>query len=197
MTPSEFLEANPFVDTDKNHILYRNHRHLFGWMQFHSYYENFYDEHFRPYYGRPGLKICEIGIQKGSSLFVLANVFPDALLLGIDVDPSWLVEEYTRVGNCVRLYTDAYDRKLAGLLGQFDIIIDDGPHTPQSQLEFVSLYYQNLAPGGTMVIEDVSSPEVALALESAAPLGTSCRTVDLRQVDDRYDSIVVHINRPW
>lgn len=195
MTPSEFLEANPMVDTDKNHVLYRYHRHKFGWMQFHSYYENFYDAHFRPYYGRDGMRVCEIGIQKGSSMFVLANVFPTATILGIDVDPGWLVEEYTRVGNCVRLFTDAYDRNLPAVLGRFDIIIDDGPHTPQSQIDFVSLYSPNLAPGGTMVIEDVNSIEVAQAIEASAPPGMSCRTVDLRQVDERYDSIIVHLTR--
>lgn len=196
MTPSEFLEANPFVDTDKNHVLYRYHRHKFEWMQFHSYYENFYDAHFAPYYGRKGMRICEIGIQKGSSLFVLANVFPEATVLGIDVDQSWLEEQYTRVGNCVRLYTDAYDPNLPRVLGQFDIIIDDGPHTPRSQLDFLALYWGNLAPGGLMVIEDVQSMEVAADLVAAAPPGMQCRTLDLSQVDDRYDSIIVHLTKP-
>lgn len=46
----------------------------------------------------------------------------------------------------------------------YDLIIDDGPHTPASQIWCLQYYYDLLAPGGLLFIEDIATPATAAAL---------------------------------
>jgi len=46
---------------------------------------------------------------------------------------------------------------LVKALPNFDIIIDDGPHTKESHLEFLDLYVPKLNQGGVLIIEDVEN----------------------------------------
>jgi hypothetical protein len=195
MTITEYLITDPIIETDKNHILYRHYRHLFISPQFHSYYENFYDSHLSDYFSRDGMRICEIGINRGASLYLLGKVFPTSTILGIDIDVSIVAERYKDVNNCLWLNTDAYNPLIANILGSFDIIIDDGPHSAQSQIDFVKLYSGNVAPGGTMIIEDVQSLDIAEELLRITPAGFTSGIVDLREKDDRYDSLIIHMSR--
>ena len=51
---------------------------------------------------------------------------------------------------------NAYEASFANSLpGKFTILIDDGPHTLDSQKSFVELYLPKLANDGVLIIEDV------------------------------------------
>lgn len=52
-------------------------------------------------------------------------------------------------------FENAYDVEFIKNLPNFDIIIDDGPHTLPSQIEAINLYLPKLNKGGVFVIEDI------------------------------------------
>ena len=51
---------------------------------------------------------------------------------------------------------DAYQEEVANKLPKFDIIIDDGPHTPESQSRCVEVYLSKLKKEGVLFIEDIN-----------------------------------------
>jgi cephalosporin hydroxylase len=160
----------------------------------HSYGE-FYDRELAPYRGRP-IRLLEIGVDRGGSLRLWDAYFKGhAEIVGIDIDPSRVEPAATWVADV--LAGDAY--KESGMpLGDFDVIIDDGPHTLDSMLSLIRLYAPRLNSGGLMVIEDVQDFcwTGKLADEVSRHPGYRCRAADFRKSKGRYDDILFVIERP-
>lgn len=121
------------------------------------------------------LRILEIGIgtndpkapssmgkdgNPGSSLEMWTSLFGNAIVYGADVDPNALV-----TGERIRSFlVDSTDSasvenlvkelKLNEPLG-FDLVIDDGLHTPESNLRLLNLLLPHVKQGGFYVVEDV------------------------------------------
>jgi hypothetical protein len=107
------------------------------------------------------LKVLEVGI----SLFGEGSVGPFSSIpfvekyVGIDNQPY----QGTPKGEKIVLYAgpqyDAYKQSTIDFLKEkeegFDIIIDDGPHTWESQEYFLRNYDQLLNSGGVLVCEDI------------------------------------------
>jgi hypothetical protein len=107
------------------------------------------------------LKILEIGV----SLFGDGSVGP---LSEIDYIEKYVgIDNKTYVGNNlnnkVKIYAgpeyDAYKKETIELIenneGKFDIIIDDGPHSWESQEWFFENYYDLLNENGVLLCEDI------------------------------------------
>jgi hypothetical protein len=108
------------------------------------------------------LKVLEIGV----SLFGDGSAKPISKselvgkYVGIDVD----VYHGTGLNDKVTLHTgqafDGYKRTTLEFLekehGKFDIIIDDGPHTWESQEWFLHNYHDLLVDGGVLLCEDIN-----------------------------------------
>lgn len=123
--------------------------------RFHHYLD-FYQEHLpgRDFTGR----LLEIGVMDGVSMRMWREYYPDAEIVGIDVDDKQhLYNDDWRMPRSVRLLkVDGTDPVALDRLGMFDIIIDDGSHfTADQQASFDILYYRQLNPGGVYVIEDI------------------------------------------
>jgi cephalosporin hydroxylase len=96
-------------------------------------------------------KVLELGVDRGGSLLAWLEAFPDAEVCGVDIKPVDVSAPRLSV-----LEADAYDPRFAqSLPSGWDVIVDDGPHTLPSMLAVVALYVPKLAPGGTLIIEDV------------------------------------------
>jgi predicted O-methyltransferase YrrM len=108
--------------------------------------------------------MLEIGIDFGGSTAVFLKLDSNHLreLVAIDVDDKrrrayrLLMDDEKRC----RFHTmDAYEESTVSFLSKnyegFDIIIDDGPHTWESQRFFFENYYKLLNDGGLLVCEDV------------------------------------------
>jgi SAM-dependent methyltransferase len=128
----------------------------------HSYVNGFYQQEFEKIREQP-ISLLEIGFRHGASLYLWSRFFSNVQILGLDngsdvsvtnespVNNVWLDQENikTRVG-------DAYDEKFSKvILEKFDVIIDDRPHSLESQIKFLNLYLDKLKPGGVAIIEDL------------------------------------------
>ena len=80
---------------------------------------------------------------------------------------------------------DTLDRK-------FDIIIDDGPHTLKSQIEFLKLYRNILKPNGILIIEDLQKWGRLgfLPLMLNTPLTYKISLYDLRESKSPNDDLI-------
>lgn len=103
-------------------------------------------------------RVLEIGIgtpetmphvkdyKAGSSLRMWRDYFPEAFVYGIDIDKNAIAE-----AEGPRIHTsDSLPHQ-----GGFDLVIDDGSHKPEDQLENFQKYYSQLFQGGLYIIEDV------------------------------------------
>lgn len=153
--------------------------------------------------------ILEIGIgdfqeKNGGSLKLWYNYFANATIHGIDILSSDRIIDELKNNNRVVLYTesDGYDETFFNnnILEKnikFDMLLDDGPHTLESMIQFIKLYSQVIAEDGILVIEDVQDYEWIDHLYNVVPdeLKQYVEICDLRHVKDRYDDIVFIINK--
>jgi 2-polyprenyl-3-methyl-5-hydroxy-6-metoxy-1,4-benzoquinol methylase len=103
--------------------------------------------------------VLEIGVDQGQSILLWRDYFQNAQIYALDINPKpqSLVIDSDRI---TYYQIDAYRHESVADLrqfgkGEFDIIIDDGPHTLESMIFFLKNYVDLLAPGGILVLEDI------------------------------------------
>jgi len=136
------LEIACNLDTDKT--------------QNNTYIDNF-ERHFGHLRDKP-VKILELGVLRGGSLLMWNEYFSEGLVVGIDLNPSTLIENPERV----RFYKGSQDDGVfLDRVSQecapdgFDIIIDDASHIGTlTHASFHNLFMKHLKSGGIYVIED-------------------------------------------
>ena len=144
----------------KEYNLALNESKLWGSSKFTVHpYGPLYDKLFESYRLK-SIKLLEIGIYHGASAILWHNYFPngDITLVDIELRNAEKNIKYEVDSKRVRLLkNDAYDPEFVKSLPLFDIINDDGPHSLESQIKCIELYYNKLNPGGILIIEDVQS----------------------------------------
>ena len=117
-----------------------------------------YERLFGPMRNAP-LRLLEIGVRFGASMFLWADYFPNATIVGLDIDkkpenfPTYKRIHFIRGSQDD---PDTLDRCVSLAGGQFDIIIDDASHVGRlSAASFAHLFPHALKPGGFYVIEDI------------------------------------------
>ena len=124
------------------------------------------------------------------------DYFKKARIWGLDIEDALKpicadLKQKPRVH--LDLNTDAYTeqtiKKLA--VNKFDFIIDDGPHTLDSQQYAVKNYPQLLKDDGCLIVEDVQCVTWIPELFKQVPehLKKFCFWVDLRQVPSPYKTL--------
>lgn len=97
----------------------------------------------------------------GASLLMWRDYFPNACVVGIDIDARWMVTTEERVSTHVGDQGNPYSLKrcadlgLEGSIPWYDLIVDDAVHDPSIQLCALHALLPYLAPDGLYVIEDV------------------------------------------
>ena len=158
----------------------------------HSYIDQ-YHKLLSQYRGRK-IRVLEIGVQGGISLLMWKRYFPDASVVGVDIDISLVQEKVLTHTNdpnsgIALIKSDAVSKNiLSDLDGSFDIIIDDGSHRPNDQIKTFNLLKDRLNVGGIYVIEDVQSIEIS---EVIAKSIMGCEVIDLRSIKNRFDDIMI------
>jgi len=101
--------------------------------------------------------VLEIGIAHGSSLRAWRDYFPNAEIVGIDIDERCLFQEerircyQAHQGNALDLHRAMHEVRY----GPFDLVVDDGSHEPADQIFSARKLLRFLMPDGLYVIEDI------------------------------------------
>ena len=147
--------------------------------------------------------VLEVGIYMGGSIQLWSRFFTNATVHALDVMPLERVRAELKADAKVVLHTstDAYNEQYfkTHFLGkvQFDFMLDDGPHSIESMIQFIQLYSQLLTPDGILIVEDVQHVDWLAILTEHVPehLKPFVKTYDLRPNKGRYDDIVFTIDR--
>lgn len=164
----------------------------------HTYIDGYYDLEFSPKRDE-NLKILEIGILNGGSLYLWSNFFTKSLIYGIDINE--INNQFLNPYRVKIYYGDAYvDDDIINLFedNSLDYIIDDGPHTYESQQLCINKWFSKLKPGGKLIIEDIQSDEFAIKLKFFALQNDDVQKAiifDLRLNKHRYDDIILEITK--
>ena len=128
--------------------------------------------------------------------------FTNASIYGIDILPLYRVLNELIDDNRIKLYCeyDAYNKEFVETNFKhlkFDFLIDDGPHTLESQIKFIELYSPLLSENGILIIEDIQSILYLEELKNKTPeyLKQYIKTYDLRKNKGCRDDIVFTIDK--
>lgn len=147
-------------------------------------------------------RLLEIGVQHGGSSLLWHEYLPEFFLDLVDTqdivpDKIWDNMDPKRYDF---YQADAYCKSALDVFSEFeyDIIIDDGPHTLVSQQFTVQHYYPLLKSGGVMVIEDIQDVHHLDALTSCVSKTDrdGIRIFDVRETKGRYDDLIWAIIKP-
>ena len=150
--------------TDKTYKTNIAHAHpITGEMMLHSY-ANFYGPILNSR-RHTVANVLEIGVWRGGSLSGWANYFDNANVYGFDTINMFDINKHDGVDltlpdNATFICDDAYNAEvLQKHFGQikFDVIIDDGPHSRDSQLFTLNYFHDKMRKNGVIFIEDVGS----------------------------------------
>lgn len=156
----------------------------------HKYCSHFYEKEFA---SRKDLSITlfEIGIESGGSLLLWNEYFTNAqLIFGVDTWTSRAENSCRGLDKIKIMQTNAYETQFAQQLPNFDIIIDDGPHTEHSQLLSLQLYCSKLNTGGILVIEDIQDFSSIEKFIDLVPSGMQYEVIDIREQSKLSDSLL-------
>jgi hypothetical protein len=165
----------------------------------HDYINGYYSNEFTPIRNNK-LKILEIGVHRGSSMKLLRDWFINSEITGIDPFgdglPEGIADEIRKMGDITIIQDDGYTQKILDIFedNSLDYIIDDGPHTLDSQIYSLRKWYKKVKTGGKLIIEDIQSLTAlnALVIE-ANHLDYEYTVFDFRQNKGRYDDIILEI----
>jgi hypothetical protein len=154
-------------------------------------------------------KVLEVGIgdfgpKNGGSIKLWRDYFPNAQIYGLDILSEDRVIDELKTDPRVVLYTstNAYDEEFfkSNILAsgdKFNFMLDDGPHTLDSMLQFIKLYHQVMSDDGILIIEDIQSMDWIDSLKQQVPdnLKQYINVYDLRSNKGRYDDIVFTVDK--
>jgi cephalosporin hydroxylase len=152
----------------------------------HRYCSDYYDR-ILPCYRDNEIALLEIGTGHGGSLILWNDYFPKATIYGVDVGDmtSPAIKQYTRINT---LIGDAYNKSFTDTLPDFDIVIDDGPHSLNSFISFLDLYLPKVKDGGLLVIEDI--PDINHIQSLIPKIGDlKYEVIDTREQTGLHDNI--------
>ena len=167
----------------------------------HPYVQQYYDKEFSDIRYK-NLNILEIGVRSWVSLVMWSECFINSQIYGLYINSF-----YSDNNNIHFTKTNAYTQSALDLYkdSMFDFIIDDGPHTPESQKFTIEKWIDKLKPGGKIIIEDIGckdgnnnslSPDESLdfLLNSINTNISTYKIFDLRN-EGQYDSIMLEVTK--
>lgn len=168
----------------------------------HSYIEP-YERLLSPFKNKP-CNLLEIGVQFGGSAIMWHDYLPQSQLYLLDVRDAIMhrIAKSMQPNRWHFYVTDAYSLEMVSTMQQecpkgFDIIIDDGPHTLESQIFVLTSYLPLLNKGGVLIIEDIQQFYHVAVLKKYVPLSSEFQieVIDLRNKKGRYDDVLFVVKR--
>jgi hypothetical protein len=170
----------------------------------HDYINGYYDSEFSPK-KNDSIRIIEIGVGYGHSMYLWRHFFTNAQIIGLEANANYLSNSVHN--DCTRWINgedpsitiklcDAYDDECINQFkdNEFDYIIDDGPHTLESQIIFIEKYISKVKTNGKLIVEDIDGGEnLNKLIEKALTYDIEYKVFDLRENKNRRDDIILEI----
>ena len=166
----------------------------------HDYIESYYSNEFTNR-RLEKLYILEIGVRRGDSLNLLSKWFINSDIIGIDNGSEMNqsnIEFIKTLSNTKLFLENAYIDDIINKFenNSFDYIIDDGPHTLETQIISIEKWLKKIKPGGKLIIEDIQSiDDLNKLVLYANDTDMKWEVYDLRNNKGRYDDILLFIEK--
>lgn len=123
--------------------------------KWHHYFE-IYDRHFSKFRGKE-VHIVEFGTFQGGSLQMWKDYFGEKCkITSIDINPHCKKLEEDQIKVIIGDQDDrSFLKKLSDELPKIDILIDDGGHTMQQQINTFEMLFDSIDENGVYLIEDL------------------------------------------
>lgn len=126
---------------------------------YHHCFTQFYEPYIEPLRADP-VKLFEIGVDTGASLFMWADYFNNGTIYAIDIeDKKFISEERIHVEQGSQSDPEFLNKVFSDIV--FDIIIDDGSHKVDHQQISLKELFKRLRPGGFYILEDLHTSRAA------------------------------------
>jgi hypothetical protein len=149
--------------------------------------------------------VLEVGIYWGGSIQLWRDYFPNAQIYGVDIcSLDFIKKSSIKNDHNISLFTNTngYDdtfiqTSFVNKNIKFDMVLDDGPHSLQSIIDFINKYLPLLSENGILIIEDVQDFQWIEILKETVPeeYQKYIQIYDLRHVKNRYDDVLFVINK--
>jgi len=156
--------------------------------------------------------VLEIGIgppprisnlkNNGGSIKLWHDYFVNAQIITADIIPLEDIADDLKNNSRIHVILgDAYDPRgiSYSVLSKirYDFVLDDGPHTLDSMIRFICLYFPLVVDGGILIIEDVQDITWLDILKQHVPeqYKNNVSYYDLRDIKNRYDDIVFVVTK--
>jgi hypothetical protein len=122
-----------------------------------GYINEFYHQLFEPRRFKID-NLLEIGVYYGASILLWKDYFYNSIITGVDINECSAVKNHERINHILgNAYSLDFVEKFTDK--SFDIIIDDGPHTYESMVFFLTHYIKKVKSGGLLILEDIIDPK--------------------------------------
>jgi SAM-dependent methyltransferase len=165
-------------------------------------YDEYYSKVFEEYIDK-NISLLEIGILYGGSALLWSKLFPNSKLVFIDsennVSPKiWSLMDENNYDFLIQdAFTDETIKELQLKYDGFDIIVEDGPHTLESQIFTIKNYSKLLKEGGILIIEDIQDYDYCETIINNINKEDfkSVEIIDLRKHKNRSDDILIVVKK--
>lgn len=163
----------------------------------HDYINGYYIHEFSDKQETP-INFLEIGAYRGGSIRLWLEWFKNINIVGIDTRPDYMVVPVDSP-NVKIIFDNAYAQHVVDSFedNYFDYILDDGPHSLDSQIAVVHLWLSKLKVGGKLIIEDIQDIAWVDIIKSHTSTleYANFKVVDIRNNIGRYDDIIIEITK--
>jgi hypothetical protein len=147
------------------------------------------------------VNLVEIGIGDGYSMVLWREWLRKAQITSIEKYPyNYNHKKPFEIKGATSIFEDAYQKSTVDLFddNSIDYLIDDGPHTFESQCYVITNWLSKVKPGGKIIIEDVQEYERFEKFETLIKdnnLNVSTKIFDSRERKGRYDDLIFEITK--
>jgi hypothetical protein len=122
----------------------------------HTNYFEIYDQIFKNFINKK-IVFVEVGVSNGGSLFMWRDYLgSEARIVGIDFNPT--ARKWEKYGFDIFIGNQSdpeFWKFFYEKVGSIDILVDDGGHTNEQQIQTIDNSYKFINNGGVIVVEDV------------------------------------------
>ena len=171
----------------------------------HDYIRQWYSPEFTSRKDEP-LTIVELGVFRGDGVRLFKDWFQNARVIGIDPlingsfktgVPQSTQEELLVHKDIEFIFKDAYTSEVVNMFEDesIDYLLDDGPHTLDSQMWAIEYYLPKIKKGGTIVVEDIQ--DINASKKDFQDLATRLHVgiEIIENTERKFDSVLVIIRK--